>query len=60
MRPASFGRDGEIEAFIVDRYLESLLARRPTDPDGIPAGSAPIIEAWAQAHAATTRRLFRA
>jgi len=30
-------RDGEIEAFIVDRYLESLLARQPADPDGIPA-----------------------
>jgi hypothetical protein len=30
-------RDGEIEAFIVDRYLESLLARQPGDPDGIPA-----------------------
>ena len=30
-------RDGEIEAFIVDRYLESLLARRPGDPEGIPA-----------------------
>ena len=29
-------RDGEIEAFIVDRYLESLLARQPGDPDGIP------------------------
>lgn len=37
MRPASLGRDGEIEALIVDRYLESLLARRPTDPDGVPA-----------------------
>jgi len=37
VRPASFGRDGEIEAFIVDRYLESLLARRPADPDGVPA-----------------------
>jgi len=34
--PATYGRDGEIEAFIVDRYLESLLARRPTDPDGVP------------------------
>jgi len=31
------GRDGDIEAFIVDRYLESLLARRPADPDAIPA-----------------------
>ncbi len=31
-----------------------------TEPDDIPAASAPLIEAWAQAHAATTRRLFRA
>ena len=29
-------RDGENEAFIVDRYLESLLARRPTDPTDLP------------------------
>jgi hypothetical protein len=27
---------GEIEAFIVDRYLESLLARHPADVDGVP------------------------
>jgi hypothetical protein len=32
----SFGRDGDIEAFVVDRYLESLLARQPIDPDGVP------------------------
>lgn len=31
-----------------------------TTPDGIPAAGAPRIEAWAQAHAATTRRLFSA
>jgi hypothetical protein len=30
------GRDGEIEAFIVDRYLESLLARRPLDDEAVP------------------------
>ena len=30
------GRDGEIEAFVVDRYLESLLARQPIDVDGVP------------------------
>ena len=30
-------RDGDIEALVVDRYLESLLARRPIDPDGVPA-----------------------
>jgi hypothetical protein len=28
---------GEIEAFIVDRYLESLLARHPADVEGVPA-----------------------
>ena len=31
------GRDGEIEAFVVDRYLESLLAREPRDPSDMPA-----------------------
>jgi hypothetical protein len=30
-------RDGENEAFIVDRYLESLLARRPADVTDLPA-----------------------
>ena len=35
LRPA--GRDGEIEAFVVDRYLESLLAREPLDVTDIPA-----------------------
>jgi hypothetical protein len=30
------GRDGDIEAFVVDRYLESLLARQPIDLDGVP------------------------
>jgi len=30
-------RDGENEAFIVDRYLESLLARRPADATDLPA-----------------------
>jgi len=43
----------EIEAAV--QSVETL-----TEPDGIPAGSAPLIEAWAQTHAATTRRLFRA
>ena len=28
--------DGEVEALIVDRYLESLLARTPADPAGVP------------------------
>lgn len=31
-----------------------------TDPDDIPAVSAPQSEAWAEAHARSTRRLFRA
>lgn len=31
-----------------------------TDPEAIPASGAPQIEAWAQAHAAATRRLFSA
>lgn len=31
-----------------------------TEPEAIPATGAPQIELWAQAHAATTRRLFRA
>jgi len=35
--PAAYQRDGEIEAFVVDRYLESLLARRPATSDGVPA-----------------------
>jgi hypothetical protein len=30
-------RDGEIEAFIVDRYLESLLSRHPADAIDLPA-----------------------
>ncbi len=36
MTSASFGRDGDIEAFVMDRYLESLLAREPIEPDGVP------------------------
>ena len=35
LRPA--GRDGDIEAFVVDRYLESLLAREPRDMTDVPA-----------------------
>jgi hypothetical protein len=30
-------RDGEIEAFVVDRYLEDLLSRNPRDEGEIPA-----------------------
>lgn len=41
-------RDGENEAFIVDRYLESLLARRPTDTTDLP----PELQATAAALAA--------
>jgi hypothetical protein len=37
MTVGSSGRDGDIEAFVVDRYLESLLARRPVATDGVPA-----------------------
>jgi hypothetical protein len=32
----SSGRDGEIEALVVDRYLESLLARAPRDTADLP------------------------
>jgi hypothetical protein len=39
------GHDGEIEALVVDRYLESLLARRPADAAGVP----PDLDAAAQA-----------
>lgn len=35
LRPTA--RDGDIEAFVVDRYLESLLAREPRDVTDIPA-----------------------
>lgn len=31
------GRDHDVEAFVVDRYLEGLLARRPVDPADVPA-----------------------
>jgi hypothetical protein len=29
-------RDGEVEALVVDRYLDSLLAREPRDPAALP------------------------
>ena len=39
MSPASPGRDdGEVEAILVDRYLESLLARRPAPTEGLDPG----------------------
>jgi urease accessory protein len=31
-----------------------------TEPDEIPAWSAPLLEAWAESHATAERRLFRA
>jgi hypothetical protein len=34
--PGSSSRDGEIEAFVVDRYLDSLIARTPVDGADIP------------------------
>ena len=40
-------RDGDIEAFVVDRYLESLLARRPRDPADLPADLRTTAEALA-------------
>lgn len=36
MTAGSTARDGEIEALVVDRYLESLLARAPRDPADVP------------------------
>ncbi len=36
MSTGSTGHDAEIEALVVDRYLESLLARRPIEIDGVP------------------------
>jgi hypothetical protein len=37
-------RDGEIEAFVVDRYLESLLARGPRDEADVPTDLRTIAE----------------
>ena len=45
LRPS--GRDGEIEAFVVDRYLESLLSREPRDPSDIPGELRATAEALA-------------
>ena len=36
MTVGSSARDGEIEALVVDRYLESLLARAPRDTTDVP------------------------
>lgn len=49
---SSFGRDGEIEAFVVDRYLEALLARGSVDTSGVP----PELEATAVRLAAALPR----
>jgi hypothetical protein len=35
--PGSSSRDGEIEAFVVDRYLDSLISREPHDASDVPA-----------------------
>ena len=47
-------RDGENEAFIVDRYLESLLARRPADVTDLPpqlrATAAALVDALPRYH----------
>ena len=42
--------------------IDSLVAQVAdlTEPDEIPAWSAPLIEAWAEAHVTAERRLFRA
>ncbi len=42
----------------IERMVEAVSVL--TDADGIPATGAPTIEQWAQAHAGTGRRLFRA
>jgi hypothetical protein len=42
-------RDGEIEAFVVDRYLDSLLAREPRDASAVPDAlreSADLLATW--------------
>lgn len=36
MRGAGGPGDGDIEALVVDRYLESLLTRGPVDAEGVP------------------------
>lgn len=36
MTLGSSARDGEVEALMVDRYLDSLLAREPRDPADVP------------------------
>ena len=49
MTGAGTGRDDEFEALIVDRYLESLLARRPHDPTPMPPDLAAAAERLAEA-----------
>ena len=53
-----------VTGWVVDALplVEDVVAAtaRVAGPDGIPAVGVPQIEAWAQAHARTTRRLFRA
>lgn len=54
----------EVTAWVRDALpaVDALAARVAplTEPEEIPASGNPAIEAWAQAHAATSRRLFRA
>jgi urease accessory protein len=42
----------------IDRMAASVASL--TAPADIPAAAAPLLEQWAQEHAATTQRLFRA
>ncbi len=42
----------------IDALVDAVSAL--TEPDDIPAWSAPLVEAWAEAHATAERRLFRA
>ncbi len=43
---------------VIDAVVQRVAAL--TEPDEIPAWSAPLVEAWAEAHATAERRLFRA
>ena len=54
--------DATVRLLALSPAIDSLVAQVAdlTDPDGIPAWSAPLIEAWAEAHVTAERRLFRA
>ncbi|MFD2082878.1 urease accessory protein [Actinopolymorpha cephalotaxi] len=51
-----------LRVYALHEEIEALATRVATltDPDDIPACSAPLIEAWAEHHTRTTRRLFHA